>query len=383
MEGVGPTPAPAGRDGSLLPLFGAGLLSAAGSVPFHLAPLVVATVVADGKVSVAQAGLVPFSLMVGQLTSALALPTAGVHRIPRAAAAAIAAAMLAGLGVSMAGDATTGLAGWLLVGICGGAFMYAGTMAASHHGDKVLAFSLRLSLVLMLSGAASGILLYLRAFDRYADLISNLCLVLLPILLAGVLLHQPTARRDGPSTLADRPVWAGKTVAGLAVVFLFFVGQSGFMAYVVQRTGRLGFGIEQAALALIAAKLLAGVWIYWRAVSAANRREASWLLLGLTLAAVNLGSGFASSAIVLLASLFAFEIAIVRLSAQLQGAVAARQPGIGGRWLTAAALLGAASGPPANGLAIAMGLDGWFAAVAALTALAPYAFQTAARLTPD
>lgn len=69
--------------------------------------------------------------------------------------------------------------------------------------------------------------------------------------------------------------------------------------------------------------------------------------------------------------LIAFEIAFNTLAARLQGAVAMAAPQFTGRWLTAAFLLGAASGPPLNGAAISAEAGPYFIGFAVLSALLP------------
>jgi hypothetical protein len=73
--------------------------------------------------------------------------------------------------------------------------------------------------------------------------------------------------------------------------------------------------------------------------------------------------------------LLAIEMALNKLSARLQASVVAAWPEFGGRWLTGIMLLGAASGPPLNGFAIGIGLDGAFVLICILSALCPLLWQ--------
>jgi hypothetical protein len=75
--------------------------------------------------------------------------------------------------------------------------------------------------------------------------------------------------------------------------------------------------------------------------------------------------------VLLIAALLAFEISFNILSARLQAQVVTTGALDARLWLTAAISLGAAIGPPVRGLFIAGGVDIWFVALAAATALAP------------
>jgi len=64
-------------------LVGASVLSGAGSLPLHLAPLIVPVLVIDGRTSVADAGWVATAVLLGQFATALVLPLLDVRIIAR------------------------------------------------------------------------------------------------------------------------------------------------------------------------------------------------------------------------------------------------------------------------------------------------------------
>ncbi len=359
--------------GALKPLIGASLLSSVGSLPLHLAPFIVATVVGDATASVAQAGLIPSSTLLGQLTAALTLPAFGVRHVQRWVCGALGLCMLLGLGLTTMGGIVAILMGWFMVGLCCGTFLYVGTMAAARFPDRVFAFSIRLALVLVLSGCAVAVLYSVGALARYGDLVLALALVLSPLMLAGLMAHAPGEGAAAPAAVASS-AWSKGTVASLAVIFFFFLGQTGFLSYVLQQAAERGMALNGAILALVAAKALAGLWIGFWAMQRRTRKNAfNFLLYGGLLASINVFAFLCASPFQLFLAFCLFEIVINALAAQLQGAITASQPAFVSRWLTGSVLLGAASGPLLNGFAISHGFGVAFIAMSAISAVMPLA----------
>ena len=140
------------------PLVGASLLSAVGSLPSHLAPLILVALISDSVSSSAAAGWIPSALLLGQLLTCLVPPTLNVTRIRTGHAAGISALLLAGLFLGGTSNFATLLVSWFLIGGCCGILQYLGTVAAAHYPRPSFAFSLRLGIVLLLAGAVSGVL---------------------------------------------------------------------------------------------------------------------------------------------------------------------------------------------------------------------------------
>src|SRR5262249_43504631 len=112
------------RSAALRSLVGVSVLSSVGSLPLHLVPLIVVTLIADSRASVAGAGWVASSLLLGQLSTALALPALGICNVGRLPAIVAAGALVAGLVVSNASDYLVTLSGWFVVGQCCGVLSY-------------------------------------------------------------------------------------------------------------------------------------------------------------------------------------------------------------------------------------------------------------------
>src|SRR5262245_59010132 len=102
----------ASRD--VIALVGASLLSAAGSLPLHLMPLIVVSLVADQRTSIAQAGWVASAVLLGQLLTSLALPTLAVRTVNRLPVSGVALLLLLGLVASGLGGEVSLFSGWFL-----------------------------------------------------------------------------------------------------------------------------------------------------------------------------------------------------------------------------------------------------------------------------
>jgi hypothetical protein len=355
----------------LTPLLGASLLSSVGSLPLHLTPLIVTTLIADSRTSVAGAGWVPSVMLLGQLSTSLALPALKIHYVGRVLAIVTAVVLLAGLGVSSADNFFVILFGWFLAGQCCGVLMYLGTIAASRFSRRVFAFSLRLAIVLLLAGSVSGLLQTTNAFSSYRALLSQLIVIFVPILACGIMLYGSAGGQTGIDSSDESP-WTVKQVSGFAAVYFFFIGQTGFLAYVIQQALARGMTLHDTVWAMAAMKVAAGVWLLGILVFEFQRRgRERFLHQAFTLVSAILIVFYSRDIIVFFLGLLIFEITLNNLSARLQSAVVAARPELTGPWLTGVILLGAAAGPPLNGLAISFGLEGAFILISVLSALGP------------
>lgn len=359
-------------DRNTIALIGASLLSAAGSLPMHLMPLIVASLVADSRTSVAQAGWVAAAILLGQLSTSLALPALAVRTVNRGPAVAVAGALLLALMASGMGGAASLFLGWFLVGACCGVLQYLGVVTASNDPSPTFAFSLRLSIVLMLAGA---VVITLRAADvlaSYLSMLTALAAAFGVVLATGLSLYHPPRGSPESASARKSASRSPREVVGLITVFLLFVGQTGFLAYAIQNAIERGMVIEETAWAFAGMKIVTGIWLLTIARTGFRntlrpRFFALGLVLGFSLIVISYTgrwSGF-------FVGLIAFEIAFNTLAARLQGAVAMAAPQFTGRWLTAAFLLGAASGPPLNGAAITAEAGPYFIGFAVLSALLP------------
>jgi hypothetical protein len=239
----------------------------------------------------------------------------------------------------------------------------------------VYAFSLRLAIVLLFAGCVSGMLQLSGTLTSYRNLLTLIIITLVPMLILGIVLHKHLDGREGHECRKVRRLEIG-SFAGLLTTYLFFVGQTGYLAYAVQQAVGRGMTFESTALCLALMKILAGVWIL---CSAHLGREATgttkfWNLTLILIAAI-VALSYSRDIVVFFLGLLAMEMALNKLSARLQAAIVAVRPESTGRWLTGVMLLGAACGPPLNGFMISIGLEGVFILIAVLSALGPLLWQ--------
>jgi hypothetical protein len=350
----------------LTSLAGVSIVSAVGSLPFHLLPIVLVAAVADERTSLAGAGWIATALVGGQLVAAFALALLRVQRMERIAIAAAGVAAVAGLWLSGRGAGAL-FVGWLIVGLCCGSLQYLGIVTAAGSARPQLGLALRLGTVLTVAGVSVALLHGRDALSSYAALQVHLAAIVVALLVVGgVCMRTPLAAPVRSAIARATPSWPG-----LLVVFVLFVGQIGFLTYVVQEART---GIESAAWVLGAVKLAAGVVLLVWALRQAEGAQ-GLLGLGLVLGVCVVLASVVQGVVLLLIALLAFEISFNILSATLQARVVTTAALNARLWLTAAISLGAAIGPPLRGLLIADGLDAWFVALAAGTALAPAAWS--------
>src|SRR5262245_15647568 len=356
----------------LVPLLGASLLSSVGSLPLHLAPLFVATLIADSRVSLVGAGWLPTVLLLGQLSTSLILPTFGIHNVRRGAAIVTAMVFLTGLAISSVDGFEIILLGWFLVGQSCGVLMYVGTIAASQFPRKTFAFSLRLAVVLILAGTLTCLLQVANSFSSYRALLTTLTPIVGLILLCGVMLHRPVAKIEQVTVTKDGEQWSIRQLLGLATVYFFFVSLTGFLAYVVQQALTRGISLSGSVWSMAGMKLISGLWLFCVTfLEVQERRKERFMFLSALLTAGILSVYLSRSVTAFFLGLVLFEITFNTLSARLQGAVVAERPQFAGPWLTGSILLGAATGPPLHGLAINSGFGGFFLVMTVLAAYAP------------
>jgi len=359
----------------LKPIVGASLLSSIGSLPLHLLPLIVVTLIADSRASVGGAGWVATAILFGQLSTALALPALGIYNVDRQLAIGAVGLLIAGFAISIAPQYLIALSGWFLVGQCCGVLSYLGTMAATGFSRPVFAFSLRLALVLIVAGCVSGTLQISGMLTSYRDLLTLIAMTLVPLLALGIALYQPTASREVNKYNTVRHFEIG-LLGGLSTVYLFFAGQTGYLAYVVQQAVARGMTLEGTTLCLALMKISAGAWILCSAhLGYEDARSTRFWNLTLILLVAIIALSYSRHIEVFFLALLAIEMALNKLSARLQAAVVAARPEFAGQWLTGVMLLGAASGPPLNGFMISIGLEGAFVWIAVLSALGPLVWR--------
>jgi hypothetical protein len=205
----------------------------------------------------------------------------------------------------------------------------------------------------------------------YRDLLIVIVIAVAPIVAIGTILHHPLS--GGASYVSKRAqrLEVG-SIAGLLIVFLFFVGQTGYLSYAIQQAVGRGMTFEVTAMSLALMKISAGIWVLCSScVGYEDPKSVRFLNLTLLLIAAIVALFYSRHIVIFFLALLAMEMAVNKLSARLQAAVVAAWPEFAGRWLTGVMLLGAASGPPLNGFMISIGLDEAFVAICVLSAVGP------------
>lgn len=359
--------------GHAAPLLGASLLSAAGSLPLHLMPLIVVALIAEGRTSILQAGWIATAVLLGQLVATLVLPILRIDSVRRRFTVSASIALIVGLLTTRIHGATALLLGWGIVGACCGLLQYVGTTTAANHVRPVFAFSLRLGVVLVVAGFVAGSARASGVLATYGSLLVALCVIIGSILAAGVALYRVSVPRANGSAPFGFRTWSTSLSSGLAATFILFVGQTGFLAYAVQGAVSRGIALDDAAWAVAGMKFAAGVALLSLAQRGLNDKQRPrflelGLLLGVSLVIVALANGpFA-----FFVGLLGVELGLNFLSARLLGKVAETAPQSAGRWLTGTILLGAASGPPVHGAMLSLGMGRWFLFFAVFSSLAPF-----------
>lgn len=350
-------------------LFGALLLSAIGSLPLHLLPLLVSSLVEDGRAPVADAGQVASAYMVGQLVTAVTLPLFRVATIPRTYVLALAAFVALSVGASASVPFIAILGCWLFAGAACGALIYWGTAYAAAQVDKKFAFSLRLAIV-QFSAALVIVLVQSGWSDSsYFSISVAFLIVLFALSATGATLYRPvTVVTQVPIAQASP---GSVNLTGILIVYFLFAGQIGFWAYALQRATDSEIGYDQARWAIALAKFATGFALL---LAARNPRPGSSLYLltpGLLLGIGIVAASMPASFLVFLCGVFAWEVGLNVLSARLQAKVTEAGGVETGYWLAAAILLGSATGPLLQGPAIEHGWTSLFLAFAIATGLLP------------
>jgi hypothetical protein len=361
-------------------LFGASLLSAAASLPLHLLPLLVVSVVADPHQTAADAGRIAGACMLGQMLVALALPAFKLSNLRRRHALAAVTLLVVSLAVSSAWPIHGLWLPWLVIGGACGALQFLGATTAAAAADPPAAFALRLSVTLLVSGLVIVGLQHSGGFLDYATLAVALSIFFALLTGLGLALYRRPELADVsvPARLGGRR--NGSPLAGLVVVFLLFVGQPGFWAFAVQSVHQRGVVVEDVAYAIAFCKMAAGVVLFGLTVLApAHPGRLNLMWPGIGVAAGVTGMALAPGAFLFLGAMLLWELGLNILSARLQATVVRDNPASAGAWLTGAALLGAATGPLLHGMAIEGGMDQAFIVYACASAILPFAWASGRR----
>lgn len=355
----------------LLRVVGASLLSSIGSLSQHLAPLFAVVLVADGRATLIEAAWVVSARSLGELAATIALPVFKVNHLGRVAAGGALLLLMIAFSLATSPGLAALLGGFALVGVCSGVLKHLGTLSVSAHPNRTFAFSLRLSLVLLVAGGIVLFLVAAQSVSSFPVLLGSLMLALVPLSLVALLVYDPGQFVDAHSSAtASEDRVAG--IAGLSFIFLFFVGISGFMSFAVLHATERGLAQNDVVWAFGGMKLAAGVWLFACALRLISGSNSKLRLHNAGLLVATMWCVYLSRNVVeFVLAFLMLEIALNGYAVRLQARATRRAPNFTGRWLNTAIFLGAACGPPLYAWAISAGLDVEFLAIASLVIALP------------
>jgi hypothetical protein len=356
-------------------LIGASVLSAAGSLPLQILPFLVLSLVAGGRIDIAIAGWVGSSFLIGMLSSALLLPMLGVQRLKGWHALVAVCAIVLAIYLSI--DNTflpVFFALWFVVGFACGGLQFLGATTAAAAENKPQAYALRLSVALIIAGC---VIIALAQFDGqkiYTKLAYFLMVAFGLSGLVGLTLYRNVAAPTVPSSVAVQIAKSGQRKwSGLIIVFCFFIGQPGFWAYAMQSASQRGLDLKNAAFVIAAAKIVSALILLYRSQKNNSAGSSGGLFaLGSAIAISIFAMTYSTAVLVFFVGFLIWELALNILSARLQGSVVAASPGHAGAWITAAIMLGAATGPMIHGAAIRGEVEMVFIIYSAISGLLPF-----------
>lgn len=356
-------------------LIGASVLSAAGSLPLQILPFLVLSLVAGGRIDVAFAGWVGSSFLIGMLSSALLLPILGIQRLNSWHAFVAVCTIIFAIFLSI--DITflpVFFTLWFVVGFACGGLQFLGATTAAAADDKPQAFALRLSIALIIAGC---VIIALAQFDSQKIYTKLAYFLMAAFGLSGAiglaLYRTITTSSAQPAKPAVVTKPSQRKWSGLIIVFCFFIGQPGFWAYAMQSASQRGLDLKDAAFVIAAAKILSALILLYKSQKNTPQSGLGRLLaLGCAIAVSIFAMTYSTAVLLFFVAFLIWELALNILSARLQGTVVAASPGHAGAWITAAILLGAATGPIIHGAAIKGDIEIVFITYSAISGLLPF-----------
>ena len=212
------------------PEFQVAILSSLGSIPLHLTTLLVAILQSEAAFSIVSASFVMSSALFGlffmsvfqairpfkDVSWPFLTKTVSLH-------------VLAILLSTQVGSVQLLALLWFVIGCCSGVYMQMGTLAAAESQYKQQMFMVRLAGALIISGGIAALLSVLEPEAVYSVLCYIYVLVLVGVFLVSGRRAQKFKLSSAPALEGVSTV--GQGLIGLAVLLLFFAGQSGFLAH--------------------------------------------------------------------------------------------------------------------------------------------------------
>ena len=212
-------------------IFATGLLSAVGSLPTHMIPLILASLILGGGITIEQSGWIATSVVLGSLVSTTLLPALKIEQFSRLQLLASALVINAGFLITTVSSFSNLLIGWFTIGMCTGALAYIGTVVAAHHKQPAKGFLIRFGLILVCAGLVIISLQAKDAATSYSELVT-FSLFLFPFLIiVCTCIYQPPKAVSRNLVESTKPGLNIFQRGSVLVTFLFFFGVTGVLAY--------------------------------------------------------------------------------------------------------------------------------------------------------
>jgi len=352
---------------------GACILSAVGSLPLHIMPVLIASAIMAERVTQAQAGMLAAMYLLGQLLITTVLPLLSVRQLRSSSAIYACVVLVAIISLSVHISGRMLFLNWFSIGICCGLLSYLGSTAAAAVENKSIAYAFRLGVTLLVSGCTMLIFYNIDKFAGFSQLMGSLAVVVTILSMVGLWFYHPTSLTAMKKiTISFESVFLDNTRWGLLYLFLFALAQVGFIVFAIDSATHRGIGIGDALWAFALCKIFAAVFLF---VRRGKKRKYSnfhstifsipFLLLGCLLVAST------ETLLLFMLGMLLWETSGNLMSSAFQASIVEINPSVGGMYLTSVLLLGSAIGPLIHGALISANSQEIFYCFVAISVFLP------------
>ena len=355
---------------------GACVLSAVGSLPMHIMPVLIASAILAERVTASQAGVFAAMYVIGQLVVTTVLPLMAVRFLRSERAMQVCVLLVAVICLSAQLSGKLFYFNWFLIGICCGMLSYLGSTAAAAVENKSLAYAVRLGVTLLVAGFTMLVFYCIDKYAGFGQLTATLAIVVSLLSVVGLFFYKPPAMthtEEHPLSRVTQSVFHERTHLGLFYLFLFALAQVGFIVFAIESATQRGVNISDALWAFALCKIIAAFLLLTRQGKYARQRNSFHTTL-LCMPVLMAGCMMVASTQTMLfffLGVLLWETSVNVISSSFQASVVEVNPSIGGMYLTSVLLFGSAVGPIINGAAISASLEEYFYALVLVSIFLP------------
>lgn len=377
-------------------LWAVALLSAAGSLPLHLAPVLVGALTGgEGNWTHAQANLVVSLIMSGMIAASLvAAMLRPVQIRPRHWLLTLTLYVCGTLVAGRGQGSPLIWPAWFMVGAACGTLVHFGVVVAANAHNAAAGFAWRISVAMLLAGLVMAYVARSDTPPRYLDVTQVLAVTVLVLSVLGMALlpapapageKQPPAGKPKPADTTGpalpAPENAPSQLFSLVMLFLFFALLVGFLNNAPALAAMNGVDFSTFLMSLAGAKMLIAVGIATVFTRPRSNRAFTTIVLGLltSIAIVLIVNG--SHGPVLFLALVAFECGLNIMSPRFSAALSASLETFGRNRLSIAILSGVVAGPVLFGWLVDSDAITMLMLMAMVGAFVPLIWQSVAGMT--